>query len=341
MAKPPTHGSSRKKAVLTLLAVTLVAGSLGAQGMTNEALAEALFQEGKRLMETGRFGEACPKLAESMRLDPGGGTQLLLGQCYEKLGKTATAWTIFNDALATSRKANRADREKIAKDRIVALEARLAKLTLRVAPELSSLPGFSVTLDGTLISQAAFGTPLPIDPGSHEIVTVATGYTPGRVRIDITTDGEKRSVDVPTPTKDAPPPPTATTSAPPPPPATTTAPPPKTTTAPPPADGAWKRPAGYASLGVGLLSIGVGSILALSAKSKYDDSKELCPTSPCSNKAGLDLNDSARARGNVATLFWGVGLVGVGAGTWFLVSAPRHETTVAIVPGGASFRTSF
>jgi hypothetical protein len=50
----------------------------GAQGPAASPLAQTLFEEGRALMLKGDAATACPKFAESQRLEPAGGTLLNL-----------------------------------------------------------------------------------------------------------------------------------------------------------------------------------------------------------------------------------------------------------------------
>src|SRR5258706_88865 len=76
-----------------------IAGTAQAQATSAEkTAAETLFGEGKRLMDEGKFSDACPKFADSQKLDPGVGTLLNLARCYQKNGQAATAWSTYKEA---------------------------------------------------------------------------------------------------------------------------------------------------------------------------------------------------------------------------------------------------
>src|SRR5215218_5450162 len=102
---------TRRLAALLLVALVLCPASAHADPAVEKAAAEALFQQGKALVAERRFAEACPKFAESLRLDPGVGTLLYLADCQEKAGKTASAWARFLEAAAAAKAAGQADRE--------------------------------------------------------------------------------------------------------------------------------------------------------------------------------------------------------------------------------------
>jgi hypothetical protein len=162
-------------AIAGALVVTAAPVRAPAQPNTTErALATALFNEGRALMAEKRWAEACPKLAESQSLDPGGGTLLNLAICHEEAGETATAWAELNDALAIALREDRADREDIARAHIAALEPRLARLQVRVKVETAPAD-LEVTLDGAPLRRVAWGTAVPVNPGAHALIARAAG----------------------------------------------------------------------------------------------------------------------------------------------------------------------
>src|SRR5262249_30335548 len=101
--------------------------------------AQALFDEGRRLMDAKSYALACPKFAASQKLDPGAGTLLNLADCYDKNGQTASAWATFDEAAAEATKSGHLDWAAQARDRAAALEPTLARLTISVTTPIPNL----------------------------------------------------------------------------------------------------------------------------------------------------------------------------------------------------------
>jgi hypothetical protein len=178
--------------------VTLIAAAAPAAAQEGGAPAESLFEDGRALLAQGRYAEACAKLTESERLDPAVGTLLNLGDCYEKLGKIATAWAVFKQAATMARAGKQLAREKIASARVLALEPKIPRLSIQVpAPP----PGLEVRRDGLVLGAAEWAatdpSALAIDPGDHELVASAPGKKPWTTKITLAADGQTTRVVVP------------------------------------------------------------------------------------------------------------------------------------------------
>jgi hypothetical protein len=143
-----------------------------AQSGGNQAVAEALFQEAWKLMDAGKVGDACPKFAESNRIDPKLGTLVALATCHERDGKTATAWAEFTKAVGVATAAGNEKRATYARDHAQALEKKLSRVVIDVDDKAQSP---TVQLDGTEVGAPAWGTPVPLDPGEHEVSASAPG----------------------------------------------------------------------------------------------------------------------------------------------------------------------
>ena len=101
--------------LLVVLAQSTLAASAAAEGRESESEAATLFQEAKELMDQGRYVEACPKLDRSRRLDRQVGTTLNLAFCYERIGKTASSWSMWLDGAAQAAAKGQRERETLAK----------------------------------------------------------------------------------------------------------------------------------------------------------------------------------------------------------------------------------
>lgn len=186
---------ARRMIARTLLAAagTLAAPPALAQSPSEQLLAQSLFDEARALMDQGRYAEACPKLAESQRLDPGGGTLLNLAICHESEGRLGTAFMEMNAALSQAKKDNRKDRVEIAESRLGALADRVPRLTIRVTEDEE---GLEVFLDGTLVRKPAWNVSTMVDPGPHVIDARVPGRPQFRMEITLAPRAQK-VIDVP------------------------------------------------------------------------------------------------------------------------------------------------
>src|SRR5438132_1600692 len=127
-------------------AAMLAASPVRADPSASErAAAEALFQQGTSLMQDKQFAKACDKFEGSNQLDPALGTMLRLADCYDRVGKTASAWAVFRESASLARTRNEGEREKIAADRAADLEKRLSKIELKVDAK-NAPPGLEIRL---------------------------------------------------------------------------------------------------------------------------------------------------------------------------------------------------
>ena len=161
-------------AIVVGLVVTLVVSNARAQG-DDIAAAEALFQEGRQLMDAGSFADACPKLEESQRLDPGTGTLWHLARCYEKIDRHASAWAKYHEVAAQAKRQGEPAKIAAALKRARALEPKLRRLVISV-PADSRVTGLRITRNGAEVGPGAWGAKLPVDRGQHEIVATAAGH---------------------------------------------------------------------------------------------------------------------------------------------------------------------
>jgi hypothetical protein len=312
------HTRATSLTIMSAGALFAIAAPARAQ---DSATAQALFEQGKSLMAAGNYADACPKLEESQRLDPGGGTLLAMGLCYEGWGKTATAWADFNLALSQARKDARPERERAAEDHIHALEPKLSKLTI-TAPQPP--PGLQVTRDGTALGDAEWGTALPVDPGQHVIEATAPGKKTWNTKIDVEGPGSTTEVTIPA-LEDAP--------APPPAPAaggsesTSTAPatPPQPESAPA-SDGSTQRIVGLVLGGAGVVGIGLGSFFGAQSFSHWSDAKNACPNAACPSASAATTGNSAandaKTAADVSTVAFIAGGAALAAGAIIFFTAP-------------------
>jgi serine/threonine-protein kinase len=141
----------------------------------DKAAAEALFDRGLALLRAREYAEACAKLEASERIDPGVGTLLYLGTCYERLGRTASAWATFREASSLAQSTGQPERAELARDREQRLAPDLAYVIISVSSE-ARIPDLVVRRAGSVVGSDLYGIAIPTDPGEVTITASAPGY---------------------------------------------------------------------------------------------------------------------------------------------------------------------
>jgi hypothetical protein len=306
----------------------------GARAQGDPPAARTLFDEGRKLAAEKKYSAACPKFEESYKLDPGIGTLFNLADCWEHIGRTASAWVRFREVTEAAVRAGQADRERIARERAATLEPRLSRLVVDVKAGSS----VEVTKDGAPFGAAQWGTSLPVDPGPHTIEAREPSKQPW-----------KKTVEVP---------PTAATT-------TVTVPPLENelakidgaqrtgggldavlpvapSSSAESADGqSFKKTLGWAMGGVGAIGIAIGTVYGLKVIAKNEEADGVCPTSQnCSLQDGIDYRSAIDEATDART----VSIVGFAAGggalataaVLLLTSSRPNAARIAVTPSFAS-----
>lgn len=287
----------RSREIVVLVALVLGAPAFAsAQDANSAAAAEALFREGRQLMDQGRYGDACPKFQASYELDVALGTLLNLANCYQLAGQLASAWARFVEAETMARRASDS-RGQVARERAAALEPRLVRVRVIVR---NPIEGLRVEVGGREFARALWGSAIPIDAGEITLVASAPRYESHTQTFRAVQEGTTIDVEVPAlvaaPVDDAPPNDPAS---------------PRIAITPQRAEsGPHTRPLGYALGGVGVVAAGVGLGLGASARALWDS--DACPPDAggvrtCRTAAAQADAEDARVRANLSTAFVAAG----------------------------------
>ena len=284
-------------------------------------------------MKQNSFADACPKLEESERIDPAVGTLLYLGECYERVGKTASAWATFREAASLATNSNQADRARVAGSRAQDLEPKLSRLSIELAPEVARIAGVTVKRGAQRLEPSLYGTPLPVDPGEYRIEVSAPGYETWSTPIKVEGGGASASVRVPGLVKGSEE--AAVPAVTPAPSGAATAPP---STVPPPAQPepglTTRQTLGIVIGGVGVVGLGLGTYFGVQAISKNSDAESFCKADNLCSSQGISLTDKARKDATASNIAFAAGGALVALGVVVFVTGGRSSDTerLALVP---------
>jgi hypothetical protein len=221
--------------------------------------------------------------------------------CHEQEGKLATAWGEFNESLQIAKKTNRADRSKIAREHISAIEPLLSRFVV-IVPEGATKLGLIVEMDGVPLEEGAWGMAMPIDAGDHNAIVRAPKHKSWEKLVTVE-HGKVATVVVPQLERipDA---------------------------LPPDPGGRWKKPVGFSALGLSAVLLGIGGYFGARALSIGGEVNAKCEKLVCDAPTWQKIEDG-RSAALGANLLIGLGIATAGVGTFFLVTAPRSPKEAA------------
>lgn len=314
---------SRIPALATLLIATCWTFPSRAQTTVQQrAIAQALFDEAQSLTGKGEYAAACPKFAESQKLDPAIGTQYFLAACFEHLGRTASAWTNYVEVADKALAAGQHDRATFARERAEALSPKLVRLTISLPLAIRSVGGLTIERDGIVVGKAQWELAVPLDPGEHIVRASATAHGPWEQRVRLDQPGTTVVVTVgplvTSQSKTVPEQPIEPAPIEPPIPV------------PQPGASSGMRVAGLVVGGVGVAGLALGAGLGGATMSLQAQSDTHCNGNAC-DPDGVMLRDDAMAMANGSTAAFAVGSAAVAAGLLLVLLAPDPSTEAALI----------
>ena len=296
----------RARILASLGVVFALASATEASAGNNAAAAQALFEEARVLMASGSYAAACTKLEGSLALDSGPGTEYNLALCYEKSGRSASAWATYLSAAASYKSTHRTDWETRARDRAAALAGTLSKLTIVVPAGAPA--DLRITRDGTPVLASELGAPIPLDPGRHVVEAITALRPKFSASFDLPTgtnktitvalaDAADEAVDGGTTTSD-------------------------------------RRPLAFALGGAGVVGLAVGAVSGIVAITKNASSQKDCPNDgPCKSPGAILESESASDWAAVSTVGFIAGGVLLAAGALVFLTAPKRTAHAPVAPG--------
>jgi hypothetical protein len=275
--------------------------------------AEALFREGRRAADAGNYAVACPRFAESYRLDPEPGTLLNLGDCEENRGQLTRAWQHFRRLYDELPQAD--ERRPIADARARALELRLPKLRIMLLT-LSA----RVIRDDAMLGGASLGVSLPVDPGHHVVVVTSPGRRDKRYQVALIEGDDKVilvSAGEPLPTPEGPR-------------ALVVESPPLVVHAEhrAPSNKGLHRDATFVSAGLGIACVVTGSVFGVVAFTGLASANAQCNGVVCSSPGAVSQYREAQSFALATDVTIGVGIALIATAVVLAITAPSNHRAV-------------
>ena len=276
--------------VASRLAVLVALTSAAQADNPSASAADDAFKQGRELIKSGNWVEACEQFDKSQRLDPQLGTLFNIGQCSEHTEHLATAVAAYRELVA---KDTNDARKSAAKERLAALEPRVPKLVVKV-----SRPA-TVSLESKAgVRAIAANQPVEIDFGDYSVIVRAPGAREVISKIRV---GEERKTTTIEPALD---PIDAGDASP----------------------SSTRKLVAIAAVGVGGAALATGVVFGALASSDWNRAKAVCGGTTCASQGDVDranaIGASARTKATLSTALVIAGAVVAGAGVFVWLTLP-------------------
>jgi len=309
----------------TVLLVFGLCGSFSASAQTDEerAGARAAATDGAKAFVDGDYPKAIEMFTRAEGVVHSPTHLLFIARSYSKLGQLVKAREAYLKITREAVPAGAPEAFKRAKsdatEELTSLEPRIPYVSVVV--QGAGPDPITVNMDDIQIPPTLVGIPRPLDPGEHRFQAFAPGLESNATTITLKEGARETVVLTLQPAAEAKPAAGATPGA--------AAPAEQPAESPGDAgistadiDAGANIPM-WVSFGVGAVGLGLGTLFLVQSSSKRSDADALCGsgTCPASERAEIeDLDSSADTLGTLGVVGLGVGVVGVGAGLYFLLT---------------------
>ena len=282
------------------------------------------FMEGLELENGGQWAQAKEKFDDVAKVRMTPEVRFHIALCEEHTGLLIEALRDFETAESDAKEEGKAAVMKEAPEHANAIKPRIPKLRVK-AP--SDIDGMTLTLDGNAIDPKNEDE-TPVDPGEHKVEASADGRQPFSADVTLA-EGESKTIVVKLPkTEEEKPAEEPKTEE------------PKET--PQPTE-MHRKPSVFTWVAFGVGGVGVigATIFALKRSSTKSSLDGQCNDLHCPASSQGDI-DSGKTDTTLTNVFGAIGIVGIGAGVYLLLTAPKEETPapkdestahVHVVPG--------
>jgi hypothetical protein len=303
----------RRAAIVSVIAC-LPARALAEDKTTIEAREH--FSRALELVDAGMLQEAAVEFRRAYDISPNYAVLYNLGQAFAALGRPVEAVDAFERYLAEGGTRIRQPRRAEVDAELARQRSRIATLTLNVEPRDAA-----VRIDDQELGSGALSSPIRLAMGSHTLIASREGYRTLEREIDLTTEKNLR-IDLELEVLPEPSPPRAAPAQPPAPSRAARPSAPTATTGAGADPGGWRaqKIVGFALSAAGVVGLGVGGALWLSAKSKHSDALGNCR--PNCNDTARSLQSEAVDEMRLSTVVSIVSGVVLAGGVVLVLTAP-------------------